>query len=823
MLAHDLAVALRRLGRQRLHTVVCVLVLALGLVGFISANLFVSYVRNYDRHFSAADRMYVIAERIRSSAFGYNAETFATKSDPVVAEHLRLEAPELAAVARHYPAFRLVSVGERSVSLVLGYVEPEFTRIFDLEALAGDVRDAVVAPRSAVITRRTAERLFGAVDVVGRTMTIRAQRPVDVAITAVVADPPDQSHLSRGLFSQGVDVLVSWDVLESFEPPLFMMWGNLGVTTYALLPDDGSLTSAELDRRLARIVANHVPPESQFLQIDLAARPVSAIAGMTLQAEFQGGYGASIGWVDILSALRVAGLLLLAVACINFVNLAVAQASGRALDVSTRKVLGASTLQIIRQDLLRTSLVVLAALALSMVVIVQLGRLLPPLWSSPFVVSWGDASLALFLGATLLGVTLAAGLYPAVLVSAAKRVAPSHLDMPSDSLSRLRTVAVGLQFAVASALAAAAIVLLMQRGELHDALIGRLADEYVGIIIPPGQQVAAEVLHAELLRDPGIEGTTAIVGAAFQSYQQRRFARSRDRGAPQVAVNFALTDHDYFAVMDVPLLAGRVFDRSRADDVLPQNSADWAARAGRPVSLVVDGAAARVLGWTAPADAVGEIVYGPNGAPHQIVGVVESLPMTVRDNRVEGNAFALSPSNANFRIVRIARDRVEAALSHVDGVMKSMFGGQAIQGRGHLDQWFEFAYRTFELTSRALIGLATLALLISAIGLFGVASYFVNERTREIGIRKCQGATPADLVRLLLWDLSKPVVVANLIAWPFVLVAVDRYLTLFSERVAITPLPFVVALLVTLLLACAAVAVCVLRAARLKPAEALRL
>jgi putative ABC transport system permease protein len=823
MLAHDLAVALRRLGRQRLHTAVGVLVLALGLVGFIGANLFVSYVRNYDRHFSAADRMYVVAERLRSSAFGYNAETFTTRSDPVVAEHLRLEAPELAAVARLYSAFRLVAVGDRRQPLMLGYVEPGFTSIFDLESLAGDMRNAVAAPRSAVITRRTAERLFGAVDVVGRTMTIVTQRPVDVAIAAVVEDPPEQSHFARGLFSQGVEAFVSWDVLEPSDPPMFAGWGNLGVTTYVLLPEDGRLTVAELDRRLARIIAHHVPPEWQFLQIDLAAKPVSAIAAMTVQAEFQGGYGASIGWVDILAALKLAGALLLAVACINFVNLALAQASGRALDVSTRKVLGASTLQILRHDLLRTSVVVLSALALSLVAVVQLGRLLPPPWSSPFVPRWGDASHALFLGATFVGVTLAAGLYPAVLVSAAKRVAASHLGMPNDALARLRTGAVGLQFALASALAAAAIVLLMQRGELHDALVGRLADEYVGIVIPPGERVAPEVLTAALLRDPAVEGTTAISGAPFQGHQQRRFARGRDSASPEVTVNFALTDHDYFSVMDVPLLAGRLFDRDRADDVLPQSGVDWQARKGRPVSLIVDRTAARALGWAAPEDAVGQVVLGPNGGPHEIVGVVESVPMTVRDNRVEGNAFGLSPASAGFRLVRIARDRLESALNHVDAVLKTTFDGRAIQGRGFLDQWFEYAYRTFELTTRALIGLATLALLISAIGLFGVASYFVSERTREIGIRKCQGAAPADLVRLLLWDLSKPVVVANLLAWPFALLAVDRYLAVFSERVAITPLPFAIALVMTWLLACAAVAVCVLRAARVKPAEALRL
>ncbi|HET7924219.1 MAG TPA: FtsX-like permease family protein, partial [Rhodanobacteraceae bacterium] len=129
---------------------------------------------------------------------------------------------------------------------------------------------------------------------------------------------------------------------------------------------------------------------------------------------------------------------------------------------------------------------------------------------------------------------------------------------------------------------------------------------------------------------------------------------------------------------------------------------------------------------------------------------------------------------------------------------------------------------TFEIINRVLTGLAAFALLISGIGLFGMASYLAQRRTREIGIRKVQGATPAGILRLLLWDFSKPVVWANLAVWPLVVIALDRYLSLFAERVAITPLPFVLALAATWLLACLAVGACAWRAAKLHPAEALR-
>jgi putative ABC transport system permease protein len=175
----------------------------------------------------------------------------------------------------------------------------------------------------------------------------------------------------------------------------------------------------------------------------------------------------------------------------------------------------------------------------------------------------------------------------------------------------------------------------------------------------------------------------------------------------------------------------------------------------------------------------------------------------------------------NVHIVRVASDRVEAALAHIDATLKSVFPGQ-LPNRAFFDQVFEGNYRTFEIINRVLMGLATFALLISGIGLFGMASYLASRRTREIGIRKVQGATPAGILRLLLWDFSKPVVWANLAVWPLVVIALDRYLGVFAERVTLTPLPFALALAATWLLACLAVSACAWRAAKLHPAEVLQ-
>jgi putative ABC transport system permease protein len=818
MFKHDLTIALRRFARHRFHTAVGVLVLALGLVCFIAANLFVGYIRGYDRHWPDAERIYVVAERLRAAAYGITP-SFDTASDAPIADLLRVEAPELAAVARLYGAQQLLSIEDRRVPFAVAYVEPEFTEIFELTTLVGDSRQALAMPGSAIVTRRGAERLFGATDVVGRSLTLAGTRPVDVTVRAVIADFPQQSHLRwSGMFSVGPDVFLSWDVLDTFPRSAPLNWGGRSMKTYVLLPANGELTKLELDRRLATIAAERVPVEWQFLNIDLESRPVSAVTALAAQNWFQGQWGGGL-WVDVLAALRAAAAAILAIACLNFLNLAVAQGTGRALDVSTRKVLGAKTVHIVRQDLLHTGVLVALALAIALAAVLPLAKLFAAPWSLSLEIPWSEPRLFIFLGVTLCGVTVAAGLYPALVAARARRAAASSVHGARDALARVRTVLVGLQFAAASALVVGAIVLLMQRNELHEALVGRFADQYVSIFLPPSGPASREVLANELARGPGIVGTAGASQPPFYALP-RRFSRAPDDTAPGVMIDWIHTGDRYFDVLQVPLVAGRVFTPDRSDEA-GRTGEESEARRSSPRSIVLDRAAARALGWPDPAAAVGELVYGPGGAPHEVVGIVEPVPTSIRAGDTSGAAYVFSPSAANIRIVRIASDRVDAALTHIDETLKSLFPGQP-PNRVFFDQLFEGYYRTFDIINRVLVGLAVFALLISGIGLFGIASYLASQRTREIGIRKVQGASPASILRLLLWDFSKPVVWANLAAWPLVLIALDGYLSVFAERVAITPLPFALALLATWLLACLAVGACAWRAAKLHPADALR-
>jgi putative ABC transport system permease protein len=829
MLRHYLVSALRRFARRKLYSAVSVIVLALGVTCFVAAYLFADYLRHYDRGFPNAERIYYVAESIRSRQFGIDLRLNAFSALPL-ADQMRLDMPELARVARVFRGPRSIVVdGEPSMSRI-AYAEDGFLEIFGLDSVEGDARGALSRPGTAVVTQRTAERLFGGRDAVGKTFMLNGSAGTDVTIAAVIRDAPTQSHLaSEGLFSLGFDIVVSWDVFEKLErTPALENWGNTPVTTYIELAPDSSLTIAEVERRLAAIVENHVPRQLRsVVTISFAARPIAALSAGLLQLQFE---GINRGrWpVDALTGMLLLAGALLVVACVNFVNLATAEARGRAFDIGSRKALGASRAQIVSQELvgtaLRAGIGIAAAVALmgpARFLISDSSRV----WRLPFAVPWTEPRFWLFLAALLAAVTLVAGLYPALVLSRLRPLDALRLGRGAEARSYLRNLLVGIQFATAAFLVAFVVVLVTQRDTLRETLLGRYDDPYVGFFVggPTAGNIPADVLVTELERNPAIKGVAAMMQPPFAPvFQTREFASSRDENATKVHLDALITGYDYFDVMQIRLLAGRVFSRDRADDAVPQTPAEFAARGGKPVPLVVDRSAARALGWADPAKALGAIVYAPGGAPQEVVGVVESVPQAIRASEGAGVAYLFNPRVTSYWLVRIDKSSVAAATAHIDAVMKKLAPDRPPPGRAFLDVLFANAYWTFALTQSVLTTLALFALAIAAVGSFGMASYTTTRRTREIGLRKSQGAKARQILTLLLWDYSKPALWASIAAFPLAYVAIRRYLELFANRAPLTPLPFAIALLATLLLAAIAVSGFVLRAAYLRPAAALR-
>ena len=328
MLGHYVAIALRGFGRHKVHTLLGVLSLALGLWTFTSAFVAVRYLDSSESSFPDAERIYTLYQQI---SFGGIGLPLSPMSSAPLAEHVESEFPALT-VARESSRGAVASVDGKPTAVTVAGVDPEFLEMFPLHYVAGNGQ-ASIAPGRAIVTEKTAVELFGTTDAVGRTLTLDDK--LDVTVSAVSAEIPQPTHLAKSFFWDGFEVLVSWNTLEQVgtaqtKPP--DPWFEFGIFTFVRLPEDGSLTAADLNRRLEGFAARNVP--ARLGPAKFEARHVSRLLPDFYQSLF---LGQTVGVVSLGGVLLLFGAATLVIGAFNFVNLATARAAWRAREIGIRK------------------------------------------------------------------------------------------------------------------------------------------------------------------------------------------------------------------------------------------------------------------------------------------------------------------------------------------------------------------------------------------------------------------------------------------------------------------------------------------------------
>jgi putative ABC transport system permease protein len=331
-------------------------------------------------------------------------------------------------------------------------------------------------------------------------------------------------------------------------------------------------------------------------------------------------------------------------------------------------------------------------------------------------------------------------------------------------------------------------------------------------------------LEAQLSQRPEIRAITLVNAYPWgrNANSPIAFARTPDVAASTVIGARKAVGHDYFLTLDLDLLAGRAFDRA-------QDGGGPAVGADGNILLVVDEAYSRALGFATPQAAVDQTIYLPgSGArdastplpPARIIGVTETEMTQLEAGNSEGSVYLLNTAPAAGRLVplvRVAPSDVDATVAAITEVWDMLAPDFPVNIR-FLDQLFEQRFRPFAQASLALVLLGSSSLMVSITGLVGMAMHVAGRRRHEISIRKILGSSTARVLGLILWGFSKPVLIGNLIAWPFAYVAAQAYLRAFSEQIALTPTPFVFSLVATLLVAGLTVGIQAIRAAQVKPA-----
>lgn len=855
MFTHYLMIALRQLRRGPLTALINVFTLTLGLVSFVAAYAVVSYWSNSERHFANAGRTYVITANM-ALRDGSIATGTIPQTNPLYERYLRVEFPEFEAIAKANLWSREASVtadgqGARVAAVA---VDAEFLDIFDLPLVAGDRQSALLDPSGVLLSEEAALRLFGSTDVLGRTVTLGGNL-IDAVVTGVVGAIPQPSHLgSSPGASLRFDLIASYPLYERLSravanpgaaqtpgaeteapaagegaaqetPPEGQnenWFGGYCCTTYVMLERGSSLSAADLNARLSDFVERRLPPEMLAMaSLEVGAVPVSDLMVATLDSQL---LGSRSGALSITTLLFAVGALVLGVACVNYANLAAARAMRRAREIGLRKAMGAQRGQIFFQHLFEAGLLTAAALALAVLTL----QLLAPAVRDAVGI---DLRLGLFAGlgfwlfatALLAGVTLLGGSYPAFVLARVRPIEALRLGRMRAGSRFASAVLVGTQFTAASLLVIAVIVMYLQNAELRRSGLGATRDPYLVINnFGPVTGVDNERLWEELRRKPQVTGLTQM-GSEPWSDGINLTVLSRSQDAAPEANSTAFwynVGYDFFSTFDIPLVAGRVFDRDR-NDLPPQGDGST-----EPRRIVIDRAFSEQLGFAAPVDAVDSLVYSPSqfgpSQPQRIIGVVESRPLHLRGFGATANAYGLGNGAGMVnQVVRLSAADLAGGLAAVEQAWRDLGARSPLQSR-FLDEMFEQNYRNFARINQAFAGLALFAIVISLIGLFGMAVQTAGRRLHEIGVRKSMGARNRQIVALLLRDFSRPVVIANLLAWPLAFLAAQAYLSIFIQRIDLTAVPFLLSLAFVLAVAWTAVGSQVQRAARVNPATVLR-
>jgi putative ABC transport system permease protein len=822
-----LTVGYRTLARSRGYAAINIVGLALGLAACLLILLYVRYETGYDKWLPDSDRIYQVQATWHEQG---QPVTRNQKSPVPVRDTLPGGFPQIEAITTALPG-RLATIRDgQPVWVDQIYVDPAFFDIFKLDFVQGSAKTALPNVTSIVLTEREAIKQFGTTRALGRTLTEQvASGTYDYKVTGVIRDLPKNSHLELATLARFDPH--SWD-----SAPPSSLWGNMAPYHYVKLRRgaDAAAINAALPAWEKRTIPSETidgrsASRADILDLKLVNVGDIHLGDAQLLAMRPGNDARTVATFSIVA------LLILVMACINFVNLSTARAGQRAREVALRKVLGASRAQIVGQFLgesvLLTGLAMLLALAMVELSAPRFGAWLD---IDPKVHYLGAGGFLLPAVLLVLGVGLAGGLYPAFYLSRfqpAQVLKANRSSAESHGSGRLRTLLVVTQFAISIGLIICTAVIYSQTRFVETIDPGFERD---GLIQVNGAARLTrggnyEAFRRQALAIPGVAGVARTNLGIAAATARSILAVKRPGAANETDIGFYRGDPDYFPTMGMRLLAGRLLGEGQARDMIVR-PAPGAEEAGPPLTerglnVVINRRAAQQLGFAGPAAAVGQTIRvgvdGEDLVPCTVVGVVEDTRIRTARDEIEPLIFSYDPTRASLVLVRYRAavpSQVRERLQRVWG----RFLPEAPFEADFAEDLIAEAYSQERARGAIFLGFSAFAVLIACLGLFGLAAFTTERRTKEIGIRKVLGARIRDIVRLLTWQFSKPVVIANLVAWPVAWWAMRDWLNSFDLRVPLGPAPFLMAGLMALVIAIGTVAGHAIRVARLNPIHALR-
>ena len=799
MFLNYFSVALRNLRRHPAYSLINIAGLAIGMATCILILLYIQDELSYDRYHPHADRVYRIVDDIESG--GQIVQTAGTPTGWGPA--LKRDFPEIELVVRlrGTESAWLVDLGntiyyERKVI----WAGPDLFEMFSFPLAAGDAGTALAEPYSMVITEELADKYFGAEEAIGKAVNL--DNRWDFTVTGVMKNIPTNSHMRPDMFvsySTMIAIQASWD-LEDWEY-------HRNLYTYIRLREN--VSPDDLEAKLPAFLERHAG--DQYREAGISLRPsLQPLVDIHLYSNRESEHEPN-GDIRYVALFMAIAFLILIIACINFINLATARSEMRAREVGVRKVLGANRIQLIRQfqgeSVLMAGLAAVVAVVLVHLVLPSVNEIAGKQLALPLT-DWTVLS-ALVLGTILIG--LAAGSYPAAYLSG---FLPAEVMKGSPKSGKsglgMRQALVVIQFSMS-------IFLLVSTAIIHDQLdyiqTKRLGfnKEHVMVVPITGspQLPNTPVLKQRLSELPGVVGiatTTGVPGMRVMPILEVRPEGMRPEDHLMMATLHV--DENFLDVMNIDLVAGRNF------------SPDWGTDTTR--GILMNETAVRYLGWGAPDDAIGRQIerLNYNRTKGRVIGVVRDFHLRTIHEEIEP-ALIMTSTYHIFVLIRIQPEEISDTIARIEEIWRDVDPRFPLDYT-FLDEDFDALYRTDRQLGEIFAVFAFLAIFVACLGLLGLASFSIQQRTREIGIRKVVGSSVSGIVMLLSKDFMKYVLLANLIAWPLAYFVMSNWLQNYAYASEIRFEWFLVAGMLALAVAWLTIAAHALAASRRNPVNALR-
>jgi putative ABC transport system permease protein len=822
-------VAVRALAKSKTYSIINIAGLAIGMAACVMILLYINYERSYDDWLPDVENTYQLQAWYAHPKDGdpnflqmsaYVSKGAAQKDFPQIERSVY--------VTNNTPVF--LQDGQASETKNYLFVDDDFLKVVNLPLVAGTT---LSAPETAVMTREEAIKRFGTDQVVGRTFTVISRgKKRDFRITGVLENLPKNSSIK-------VDALLRIDFVayNADNPSFLTCWGCQSGWVYLKLRPGTDV--GQLQAQMPAWEKRNIPDETtgnlrsnagdeqdwHFVNLKDVHLGKAQDGAMTPGNDRQ-----------TITTFAIIAMLILGMAVVNFTNLATARASQRAREVALRKVLGATRKQLIVQFVAESILISAVAMLLALALVELLVKPFAAFLDSDISLAYFGANGILLpaVGLTLI-VGIVSGLYPAVFLS---RFQPAQVLKANRSASetpgsgRIRGALVVFQFAVSIGLIICTAVIYGQTVYARSVDPGYKRDH----ILQVGELSRAQLINQggsivdQMSRIPGVTAA-ALTDIGVNTSNQNNSYIIPPGSNQQVLIGQYGVSADFLNAMGLRLAAGRWFDPNRPMDDMttpyPNDPNLEKAIAARGVNVVINELAVRKLGFKSAQDAIGKVVRGKLLSDEartmdiNIVGVVANSRFRTVRTPIEPLMFhKVTSGGPSWMIIRYRGDpaTVKAA---VERQWKRITSDVPFNAKFSEDVIAE-TYKKEDARAQIFASFSLLAVIIGCLGLFGLAAFTAERRTKEIGIRKVLGARTRDIVQLLVWQFSRPVIIANIIAWPVAWWMMRDWLNGFDQRIALTPIPFLVAAAIALGIAVATVVGHAVKVARANPIHALR-